>query len=71
MTLTINIMADVFMILEELLLLAVPEYNDSRLIDILYCYNVLNVICFISNVIYHFNIICTTLFTVYAGLNNI
>ena len=62
MTLTIIIMADVFMTLEELLLVAVAEYDDSRLIDILYCCNVLNVICFISNVIYHFSIICTTFF---------
>ena len=63
-------MADVFMPLEELLLVAGPEYNGNRLRDILYCYNVLNVICFILNVIYHFNIICIQHF-LHVGLNNI
>ena len=33
-TLTIKIIANMFMPLEELLLVAVPEYNDSRLSDI-------------------------------------
>ena len=59
---TINIMAEAFMPLEELLLVAVPEHDDSRLIDILYYYKVVYVVCFISNVIYHFNIVCTTFF---------
>ena len=61
-------MADVFTTQEELLLLAVAEY-DSRLIDILHCYNVLNVICFISNVIYHYNIIVQHF--LHVSLNNI